>query len=154
MFLKVQQYLHHISPITSLLPGQFLQNNKFMNILKYSGPSYWWECRELIITKRMAACTFYKNALQASRANDWIEMTRIHLMMRNFSTTNKLTSCLMPVLQKTSTRFLNNLRPQCFLVKCTSSVFRYGQFFNFPISGLRTTITKRHLSHKNICLNF
>ena len=53
----------------------------------------------------MAACTFYQNALLASRVNEWIKMTRNHLMMKNFSTTKKLTSCLMPVLQKTSIRF-------------------------------------------------
>ena len=52
----------------------------------------------------MAACSFYQNSLRASTVNAWIKMTRNNLM-RNFSTTKKLTSCLMPVLQKTSIHF-------------------------------------------------
>ena len=76
----------------------------------------------LTITKKMAACTFYQIALRAPRVNDWIKMTRNSLMMGNFSKTKKLTSCLMPVLQKTCIRFLNDFRPQCILVKCTSAI--------------------------------
>jgi hypothetical protein len=60
------------------------------------------------VGKKMAACTFYQNALlRTSRVNDWIKMTRNHLMMTKFNTTKKLTSCLMAVLQKTSIRFFN-----------------------------------------------
>jgi hypothetical protein len=53
----------------------------------------------IYITKKMAACTFYQNALQASGVNDWIKMTQNHPMMRNFSTRKKLSSCFMPVLK-------------------------------------------------------
>ncbi len=55
--------------------------------------------------EKMAACTFYQNALRGIRVNDQIKMTRNHLMMRNFSTMKKLNSCLMSVFQKTSIRF-------------------------------------------------
>ncbi len=45
-----------------------------------------------------------EKTLGASKANDWIKMTRNHLMKRNSSTRKKLASCLIPVLQKTSIR--------------------------------------------------
>ncbi len=73
----------------------------------------------------MAACAFYKNALRASRTNDWIKMKRNHSTMRNFSTRKKLTSWLMPVLQKTSIQsFLNDFRPGKVYNR---HLFRYGQ---------------------------
>ena len=69
------------------------------------------------------------NALQASRANDWIKMTRNHLMVRNFSTTKKFPSCLMHVLQKTSIRFFKrfNFPIATYSGTCIRHLFRYGQ---------------------------
>ena len=49
----------------------------------------------------MVACTFYQNALRALTVNDWIKFTQNHLMIRSFSTTKKLTSCLMPPVRQT-----------------------------------------------------
>ena len=76
----------------------------------------------LTITREMATCTFYPNALRASRVNDGIKMTRNRLMIRNFSTTKKLPSCLMPAAQKMPKCFFKQF-PQCNMGKCTSAIF-------------------------------
>ena len=63
--------------------------------------------------------------------------------MRNFSTTKKLTSCLMPVVQKT---FLNE--------ECTSRhLFRYGQFILtfFSLSHLDSEWNKEINSSGYFC---
>jgi hypothetical protein len=89
----------------------------------------------LTTTKTIASCTFYQNALRASRANYWIwKMIRNHLM-RNFSTTVNgeiLTSCLMAVRLKTSIRFFKRFPTAMHSGKMyTRHLFRYGhdQFF-------------------------
>ena len=86
---------------------------------------------QLTIPKKMAACTFYQNALRASKVNDWINMTRNHLrlMIRNFSTTKKLTPFLMPVFQKMSICFFKQFPTAVHSGKMyIRHLFRYGQF--------------------------
>ena len=58
----------------------------------------WLHSMKLTITKKMASCSSYQNALRAIERQPYsvqsIKMTRNH-EMRNFKTTKKLTSCLM-----------------------------------------------------------
>jgi hypothetical protein len=111
----------------------FLKFNPFAHVNQFIWDSwpivrnfvYFWSLLvgQLTKTKKMAACTFYENALQGSRVNDW-KMTRNHLMIRNFCKTKKLTSSLMPVLQKTSIHFCKRLvQPRCTLIKSTPTIF-------------------------------
>ena len=82
----------------------------------------------MTITKKKAACTFYQNALRASRVNDWIKMTRNYLMMRNFSTTNKLASLMLVfpnMFIHFSKRFLTAMHSCKMYIRY---LFRCGQF--------------------------
>ena len=116
--LNTDSYLAHI-----LLCKERKIHSDSMTIHLISIIDILWLSRQSAITKKMAACTFSQDALPMSIENYGINMTQDHLM-RNFRGTDKSTSCLTSIFQKTSIRFLKGFGPCNALVeKCTAAIF-------------------------------
>ena len=95
----------------------------------------------MTITKKMAACTFYQNALWAARKTP----------KENFCKTKKITSPLMFVLQQTSICFLKRFEAQCIVVKCTSAFFFITVSSSICVKRMVRIVIDKHFQESNEC---